>query len=206
MIIFAIPHIVIPMRKLLLLTLIALSCASAGAQTMADDARSWADGWKYAFSPEGRQNWKPEFTVRGYVGFVTEGPAITGGVRIDEKRTLGLMVWQGKTWIDAAPASVHNVSIGLYMRRYFHLGKKKIVSLYGDFAIGAGYVYKINGGYRTDPVTGKTVKTTDYSKGDFLFAATLQPGIRFRFWKNLHLFLGPTLSTNTIGLHLGVGF
>ena len=58
----------------------------------------------------------------------------------------------------------------------------------------------------TNVETGETVKTTDYSKGDVLFAATLQPGIRFRFWKNLHLFLGPTVSTNTVGLHLGVGF
>lgn len=44
------------------------------------------------------------------------------------------------------------------------------------------------------------------SPGDIIFAATWQPGIRFRFWRNVHLFLGPTISTNTIGLHLGVGF
>ena len=42
-------------------------------------------------------------------------------------------------------------------------------------------------------------------EGDILFAATWQPGVRFRFWKNLHLFHGPTISTNTIGIHLGVG-
>lgn len=80
------------------------------------------------------------------------------------------------------------------------------MALYCDFAIGVGYVYKMNGGYMTNTETGETVKTTDYSKGDVLFAATLQPGIRVRFWKNLHLFLGPTVSTNTVGLHLGVGF
>ena len=193
-------------RKSLIIALLLLSCASLDAQTFADDAKVWAEGWKHAFSQEGRQNWKPEFTARLYAGFVTEGPAITGGVRIDDKRTFGLMVWQGKTWIDAAPASVHSLSGGLYMRRYFHLGQKDIVALYCDFAIGAGYVYKMNGGYMTNVETGETVKTTDYSKGDVLFAATLQPGIRFRFWKNLHLFLGPTVSTNTIGLHLGVGF
>ena len=193
-------------RKSLIIALLLLSCASLNAQTFADDAKVWAEGWKYAFSQEGRQNWKPEFTARLYARFVTEGPAITGGVRIDDKRTFGLMVWQGRTWIDAAPASVYSISTGLYMRRYFHLGQKDIVALYCDFAIGAGYVYKMNGGYMTNTETGETVKTTDYSKGDVLFAATLQPGIRFRFWKNLHLFLGPTLSTNTVGLHLGVGF
>ena len=194
------------MKRLLIIAISLLMGLSARAQTMADDARSWTEGWKYAFSQEGRQNWKPEFTARLYAGFVTEGPAITGGVRIDDKRTFGLMVWQGKTWIDVAPASVYSISTGLYMRRYFHLGQKDIVALYCDFAIGAGYVYKMNGGYMTNTETGETVKTTDYSKGDVLFAATLQPGIRFRFWKNLHLFLGPPVSTNTVGLHLGVGF
>ena len=179
---------------------------TTSAQTMVDDAKSWADGWKYAFSAEGRQNWKPEFTARYYAGFVTEGPAITGGVRIDNKRTFGIMVWQGNTWIDAAPASVYSLSSGLYCRRYFHLGKKDIVTLYADFAVGAGYVYKLGGGYMHNAETGETVRTTDYEKGQVLFAATLQPGVRFRFWRNLHLFLGPTISTNTVGLHLGVGF
>ena len=85
------------MKRLSIITIVLLSGLSAGAQTMADDAKTWAGGWKYAFSQEGRQNWKPEFTARQYAGFVTEGPAITGGVRIDDKRTFGLMVWQGKT-------------------------------------------------------------------------------------------------------------
>ena len=194
------------MKRFLVIELALLIGLTATAQTMADDARSWTEGWKYAFSQEGRQNWKPEFTVRLYAGFVTEGPAITGGVRIDDKRTFGLMVWQGKTWIDAAPASVYSISTGLYMRRYFHLGKKDIVALYSDVAIGAGYVYKVNGGNRINSETGETVRIIDYSKGDVLFAATWQPGVRFRFWRNLHLFLGPTLSTNTVGFHLGAGF
>ena len=195
------------MRKVLLIIALLISTIQPiKAQTMADDAKVWYEGWKYALSKEGRQNWKPEFTARAYAGFVTEGPAITGGVRIDDKRTFGLMVWKGSTWIDAAPARVYSISTGMYMRRYFHLGKKDIVALYSDFAIGAGYVYKMNGGYMTNGETGETVKTTDYSEGDVLFSATWQPGIRFRFWKNLHLFLGPTISTNTVGLHLGMGF
>ena len=195
------------MRKVLFIIVLLISAIQPiKAQTMADDAKVWYEGWKYALSKEGRQYWKPEFTARVYAGFVTEGPAITGGVRIDDKRTFGLMVWKGSTWIDAAPARVYSISTGLYMRRYFHLGKKDIVALYSDFAIGAGYVYKMNGGYMTNTETGETVKTTDYSKGDVLFAATWQPGARFRFWRNLQLFLGPTISTNTVGLHLGMGF
>lgn len=197
------------MKRLLILAavLFVSTMVPLKAQTMADDAKVWAAGWKHAFSAEGRQAWKPEFTARVYAGFFAEGPAVSGGIRIDDKRTLGLMIWKGITYIDAAPASVHSISTGLYMRRYFHLGKKDIVALYSDFAIGAGYIYRIDGGYMTNVETGETVRTyEENSEGDILFAATWQPGVRFRFWKNLHLFLGPTISTNTIGIHLGVGF
>ena len=110
------------MRKVLsMFFMLSLMALPLKAQTMAEDAKSWAEGWKYAFSREGRQEWKSEFTARVYAGFVTEGPAVTAGVRIDDKRTLGLMVWQGDTYIDAAPGDIYSVSAGLYMRRYFHL-------------------------------------------------------------------------------------
>ena len=194
------------MKRFLMIELSLLIGLTSSAQTMADDIKVWAQDWKYAFSAERRQAWKPEFTARVYAGFVTEGPAITGGVRVDDKRTLGLMVWQGKTYIDAAPGTVYNVSAGLYMRRYFHLGKKDIVALYSDFAVGAGYVYKVNGKYWENTETGEKTEMIEDSPGDIIFAATWQPGIRFRFWRNVHLFLGPTISTNTVGLHLGVGF
>ena len=194
------------MKRFLMIELSLLIGLTSSAQTMADDIKVWAEDWKYAFSAERRQAWKPEFTARVYAGFVTEGPAITGGVRVDDKRTLGLMVWQGETYIDAAPGAVYNVSAGLYMRRYFHLGKKDIVALYSDFAVGAGYVYKVNGKYWENTETGEKTEIIEDSPGDIKFAATWQPGIRFRFWRNVHLFLGPTISTNTVGLHLGVGF
>lgn len=194
------------MKRLFIIIIALLSTVSAPAQTMIDDIGAWAEEWGYAFSKEGRQNWKPEFTARVYGGLVTGGYAFTGGVRIDSKRTLGLMVWNGTTWIDAAPAHVYSISAGIYKRRYFHLGKKDIVALYSDLSIGAGYVYNISGGYMTNPETGETVKTIDYSEGDILFSATWQSGIRVRFWRNIHMFLGPTISTNTFGLHLGVGF
>lgn len=194
------------MKRFLMIELALLIGLTVSAQTMADDMKIWAEGWKYAFSAEGRKAWKPEFTARLYAGFVTEGPAITGGVRIDDKRTLGLMAWQGRTYIDAAPAHLYSVSAGLYMRRYFHFGKNDILALYSDFAVGAGYIYKVDGKYRTNTQTGETIEQLDESPGDVKFAATWQPGIRLRFWRNVHLFLGPTISTNTLGLHLGVGF
>lgn len=43
--------------------------------------------------------------------------------------------------------------------------------------------------------------------GQIDFVAAWQPGIRIRFWNNIHLFLGPSISTYSwLGLHLGVGF
>ena len=195
------------MRKSILITTLLISVIfPLKAQTMADDVRTWVEGWKNAFSQEGRKNWKPEFTARMYSGFFTEGPAITGGVKIDDKRTLGLMVWQGKTYIDAAPGNIYSVSAGLCMRRYFHIGKRDIVALYSDLALGAGYIYKVDGKYRYNTQTGEKIQQLEENPGDVEYAATWQPGIRFRFWKNMHLFLGPTISTNTVGLHLGVGF
>jgi hypothetical protein len=201
------PDLINAMRITILITTLLISVLfPLKAQTMADDARTCMEGWKYAFSQEGRKNWRPEFTARVYEGFVTDGPAITGGVRIDDKRTLGLMVWQGRTHIDAAPGNIYSVSAGLFMRRYFHIGKRDIVSLYSDLALGAGYIYKVNGKYWYNAQTGEKIQQIEETPGDVEFAATWQPGIRFRFWKNIHLFLGPTISTNTIGLHLGVGF
>ena len=43
-------------------------------------------------------------------------------------------------------------------------------------------------------------------KGDVQFYLSWQPGIRVRCYKNLHIFLGPTLSTHCLGVHLGIGF
>lgn len=193
-------------RNLLILVLLSVCCTSIKAQ-VADEGiiPSWTEDMKQAFSQEGRKNWKPEFTARAYTGFITGGYAFTGGVRIDGKRTFGLMVWPGSTFIDAAPANVYSLSGGLFMRRYFHLSKKDIVAFYLDTAVGAGYIYRIEGGYPRNPDTGETTETIGYREGEVMFAASLQPGIRIRFWKNLHLFLGPTYSTNTVGFHIGIG-
>ena len=159
---------------------------------MVDDTKVWIDEWKYAFSAEGRRAWKPEFTVRTYAGFFTGGPAITGGIRIDNKHTLGL--------------NIQSVSVGLYKRRYFHLHKKDLFTLYSDLAIGAEIIYKVDGKYWDDPRTGEHVQYIKENSGDMIFAGTWQPGIQIRCWRNLHLFLGPTLATNTIGLHLGIAY
>lgn len=50
-----------------------------------------AQGLKESFSATGRENWKSDFTLRANMGIFTGGITATGGVRIDENRTLGLM-------------------------------------------------------------------------------------------------------------------
>ena len=112
---------------------------------------------------------------------------------MDSKRTLGLMVWQSEIWLDDVPAIVKTVSAGLYMRRYFHLGKRDIIALYSDLAVGAKYVYRASENDR-------------YKKDDVLFTAVWQPGIRLRLLWNVHAFVGPMISTESLGLHFGIGF
>ncbi len=164
-----------------------------------------ADEWKYAFSAEGREQWKPEITARAKVGIYTGGYNLTGGVRIDSKRTLGLMLGQGTTFIDSAPGNVYHLQAAAYMRRYFHLGSRDIVAFYSDLSIGAGCVYKVTGRTIFYPVEGMEVELIHQKPGDVGFLIAWEPGIRFRIYRNLHIFLGPTISTACLGVHLGLG-
>ena len=180
----------------------------AAAQTMAEDLQSCIGRWKHRFSEQGRKAWKPEFTVRYYAGFVTEGPYVTAGIRLDERRTLGAALWKGDTYIDHVPGHYDTVFAGLYTRRYFHLGKRDIAAFYSDLTIGGGYTYKVTGGSSyEDHETGLTFEERmPAEKGEICLALAWQPGIRLRFWRNTHIFLGPTISSYTLGLHLGFGF
>ena len=168
-----------------------------------------AQSIKESFSAEGRKNWESEVTVRGNLGIYAGGFAVTGGVRIDEKRTLGLMVGKNVNVYTITPGytDVNSISAGLYGRRYLHLGERKRFSLYSDLALGAAVVTDIEGAYWVDSVDG-TTKIDDISvdKGDVQFYFSWQPGVRVRFFDNAHLFLGPTLSTHCLGVHLGIGF
>ena len=168
-----------------------------------------AQSIKESFSAEGRKNWKSEVTVRGNLGIYAGGFAVTGGVRIDEKRTLGLMAGKNVNVYTITPGytDVNSFSAALYGRRYFHLGERKIFSFYSDLALGAAFVTDLEGAYWVDPVDG-TTKKEDISvdKGDVQFYVSWQPGVRVRFFDNVHLFLGPTLSLHCLGVHLGIGF
>ena len=97
-----------------------------------------AQSLKESFSAEGRENWKTEFTFRGKVGIYTGGSLLSGGVRIDDKRTMGLMVGEQTVYYDADPATVNYISTSLFWRRYFHLGKRQRFSFYSDLSASLG--------------------------------------------------------------------
>ena len=159
----------------------------------------WVNGWKYAFSKEGMKEWKPEFTLRESGGFFTGRWMVTGGIRVDEKRSFALYLGQGNQWLDHVPAHVHSIRTGVSFRRYWHLGSRKIFAFYNDLSFGMGWVYKISGpSENIDRVRAKV--------GDMLFEGLWEPGFRVRFYKNIHMFFGPTLATDCIGVHWGIGF
>ena len=196
------------MRKFVYMVFMAFLFVSydvRAQETMAEDLCGWANEWKYAFSKDGRKNWSPEFTLRYYSGFTTDGPMFTGGIRVDKKRTFGLMVGQGDTYLDYAPGDLYSIAAGVIFRRYLYVGQKQIFSFYSDLYAGAAWIYKIHGKWHVNSATGEQREVIDNNVGDARFILGWQPGIRVRFYRNIHIFLGPTIATECIGLHLGVG-
>ena len=87
---------------------------------------------------------------------------------------------------------------GVSFRRYWHIGKRKAFALYSDLFAGMGWIYKIN-----CPQQYLSVRA---NVGDVIFVGSWQPGLRIRFYKNIHVFFGPLLASDSIGLHFGIGF
>ena len=195
------------MKRIMTILIAVLAAGNVFAQgSVSEDNQRWANEWKYAFSKEGIKEWKPEFTLRGYAGFVTSGPMLTGGVRIDQKRSFSLFVGMGDTYIDHAPADIYTVSTGLNFRRYWHLGKRKVFALYSDLYAGAAFVTEVTGATYEINDNGEVWEIVEEKPGDVLFIGGWQPGVRIRFYRNLHIFLGPTIATDCIGAHFGIGF
>ena len=198
------------MKKAVLLLLSCLMTLSAMGQTASDEDTYLGDEiigeWKHAFSAEGRQQWKPEVTARIKAGIYSGAETLTGGIRVDSKRTLGIMLGQGTVFIDAAPGHVYHLETAAYMRRYVHLGKRDVFALYSDVYIGAGGVYKVTGdAVRTIPGTCEERVLINQKPGDVHFLIGWEPGIRLRIYRNVHVFLGPTISNACLGAHLGLG-
>ena len=181
--------------KLMLAAVLAGVAPAAKGQSMADEVKTSFQHWKYDFSEEGRKAWKAEITVRMDGGIYHGGPSITGGIRIDEKRTIGLMLGHREYYSDHIPCTDYVTMTALYYRRYQPLGKKQIFGLYSEVTVGGAFRYA-------------STRPAD-TKDNF----TLSPlqlgwegGVRIRFWRNIHIFLGPTFSTTSAGIHAGFGF
>lgn len=194
------------MKRILTIVIAVLAAGNVFAQgTVAEDNERWANEWKYAFSKDGIKEWKPEFTLRAYAGIFTNGHMLSGGVRVDQKRTFALFAGPYTMYVDAAPANIHTITAGLNFRRYWHLGKRKVFSLYSDLYAGAAFVTEVTGIIHEITENDRVWEIIEERPGDVRFIGGWQPGVRVRFYKNLHLFLGPTIATNNIGLHIGVG-
>ena len=178
---------------LLLSAIMFMAVSDCYAQTSGDDATAEYAKKKYDL--------RPEFTARGYMGFYNNGYRISGGVNINDKRTVGLMLGYHGSYHDYAPGDVYSITTALYYRRYFHLGKRKKCAFYIDAYAGAGWVYKVDEWFADG-----AEKQIDEEPGDALFVAGIQPGFRVCLYKNLHIFLGPSIATDCIGVHLGIGF
>ncbi len=170
--------------------LLLAGCMSANAQT--------EEGWKL----------RPEFTVRENVQIYDTGIVGTAGLRLNEKWTVGILAGKDNMYIDAAPGDIYSVETCAYQRFYIHLGKRDIISLYSDIAVGADWIYDVTGKYHYDGTTGEPIGGERISEnpGDVKFVAMWQPGIKLRIVKNIHVFVGPMISTKSLGLHLGLGF
>lgn len=184
------------MKKILLMAIAVFFFAlTSNAQTM---------------SPASGHDWKPEFTARYTAGYITGGPSVTAGIKKNDLTTVGVWIGHGETYIDAAPGDIYAVQTAAYLRRYLHLDRRHIFSLYGELVGGCEWIYDVTGKYRLyeDPVTGviSSECVIQENKGDAGLYAGVNAGFRLRIVKNIHLFFGPTYTSNTIGFHLGLGF
>lgn len=133
---------------------------------------------------------------------------LTGGVRLNDKYTVGLLAGNMTTYIDAVPGHVYALNTAAFVRRYIHLGKRDIFALYGDAYAGLTTVYNVEGKYLDYNDGRGPQEKISASKGDVVPLLAFEPGLRIRFYKNIHIFLGPTFSTQYqwFGIHAGIGF
>ena len=46
----------------------------------------------------------------------------------------------------------------------------------------------------------------DQKAGDVVPVLGLQPGLMIRLYRNMHISLGPSIATDCVGVHFGIGF
>ena len=142
-----------------------------------------------------------EFTACGYAGFFNNGYRVSCGVNIDGKRSAGLMLGYHDSYHDDAPGDVYSIVTALYYRRFFPFGKHGGFAFYVGAYAGAGWVYKVD-----EVVHDGGESMIDQKAGDVVPVLGLQPGLRIRLYRNMHISLGPSIATDCVGVHFGIGF
>ncbi|MGM9753975.1 MAG: hypothetical protein ACI3ZK_08005 [Candidatus Cryptobacteroides sp.] len=139
---------------------------------------------------ENADYWLPrkEIGVRYTFSSGRSGHEVTFGYRIDNNWTVGLSLSDPK-YREEHELLKQGFGASLYGRRYFHLGSADKWAIYCDAYLGADFLKAAEG---------------SSAQGGVLFNAKLEPGIRYRFFNNHQIFLGPSFGTNCIGFHLGL--
>lgn len=148
---------------------------------------------KSHFSPEGRKEWKPEFSVRLNYTWGDVSHQLTGGVMTCHNKVFGVGGGLGHTFFSSGNGpnvQAKCLSIYLFHRHYIPLGHRKNLSLYSDIMVGGWNIYKME----------------DYSpyaqQGDWRWWISWQPGLAIHMWGKSNFFFGPSIGS-TIGLHAG---
>ena len=71
-------------------------------------AKDYFDAVKAHLSPEGRKNWKPEFSVRAVAMIYNGSVDVTGGIRTSPNKVFGLGGGWGSAYYDANPALAYS--------------------------------------------------------------------------------------------------
>lgn len=158
-------------------------------------ASNYFDAVKAHLSKEGRQAWRPEFSVRGNVMIYSGTVDLTGGIRTSPNKVFGLGVGYVSLYRDALPAHQNYISFYLHHRHYIPLDRRRRFSLYSDLMAGGKCLYKATGAYREDQPAPQ--------KGELSWYFSWQPGLSIRLWGKSNLFFGPSLGPS-LGLHLGL--
>ena len=162
---------------------------------------------KAHLGPEGRKEWKPEFTLRENVMLLDLSTNLTAGIRTSPNKVFGLGVGLGQSYYKVASTSLRAERLSglLYHRHYIPLGHRKRWTMYSDLMIGARYIYEMEDWYLQNGIQRGNDSEPYFPimPGDWQWWVSWQPGIAFSMWGKSNLFLGLSIGP-TIGFHAGI--
>lgn len=154
---------------------------------------------------------RPEFTVRYFTGFFSEGGTVTAAANINDWFSLGIAGGRSRTYYGAYPYYAFSYQAGLYMRGCLHLGSRHISSFYLDLLPLANYCYypDLNTFIVKYGGDSQSYDNLSMKYGDIWGGVTIEPGFRVRLYRNFQLFLGVLYTASrhdSVGVHIGFGF